>query len=63
MSLKETLERYQKEITIDKRGFAQETTRIKKWMKPSLSHRDLATLRSTDFANYRDERAKPEEWV
>lgn len=54
----EALDRYSREITNNKRGWECEMHRIKMFMKHPLASRSLASLRSADFANYRDERLK-----
>ena len=54
-TLKEVLERYLREITPHKKGWLAETNRIKAWQKHPLASRYLGTLRSTDFATYRDQ--------
>jgi integrase len=55
-SLAEALDRYKREITLHKRGKAQESTLIDRWKKDTLASRSLASLRGTDFAKYRDRR-------
>lgn len=57
-TLKEALERYLIEVTPEKRGAAQETSLIRRWQKHALALRSLASLRSLDFAQYRDARLK-----
>lgn len=57
-TLKEALERYKREVTAFKKAPKREENRIKAWMLHPLAKRSLANLRSTDFAQYRDERAK-----
>jgi len=52
------LERYLIEVTPSKKGYAQEERRIQAWLKHPLAHRSLASVTSTDFAKYRDERLK-----
>ena len=52
------LERYRSEITPDKKGHSQEERRIKAWLSDPLAKRSLASLTSTDFATFRDERKK-----
>jgi integrase len=54
----EALARYAREVTPDKRGWETELCRIKALQKHPLAARPLASLRSLDFANYRDERLK-----
>ena len=52
------LERYRNEITPTKKGHAQEERRIKAWLLDPLAKRSLASLTSTDFAKFRDDRLK-----
>ena len=54
----EALERYAREITVDKRGWETELHRINALKKHPLAARSMASLRAVDFANYRDERLK-----
>ena len=55
-TLREALERYQREIVPEKRYPQQERQRIKRWLENDLSYRTLASLRGADFAKYRDQR-------
>jgi integrase len=55
-TLKEALERYLKEKTPHKRSNQQEIYRIRAWQKHPLAMRSLASLRTCDFAEYRDDR-------
>lgn len=55
-TLREALERYQREIVPTKRYPKQENTRIGRWLRHELAYRTLASLRGADFARYRDER-------
>jgi len=57
-TLKETLERYLREVTPTKKGSLQETTRIRMWMRHKLAHKFMSQIRSEDMAEYRDERKK-----
>ncbi len=52
----ELLTRYLREVTPDKRGWRAETSRIRQLLRHPLAQRLLATLKSSDFAAYRDER-------
>ncbi|WP_174874919.1 integrase [Vogesella oryzae] len=54
----EILARYAREVTPDKRGWRAELSRIKRLQRHPLAQRLLASLRSADFADYRDERLK-----
>jgi integrase len=55
-TLKEALERYRREITPHKKGKKQEESRIKVILRHSLALRIMATIRSMDIAEYRDQR-------
>lgn len=55
-TLFEALARYQKEVSITKKSYESEKWRIAAWQKHKLATHSLATLRSSDFAKYRDER-------
>lgn len=57
-SFEEALTRYSNEITPTKRSEKQEISIINRWKAHKLASRSLASLRSTDFAGYRDERLK-----
>lgn len=57
-TLKEALERYEREVTIYKKGQLQEKQRIKHWKNQPLAARSLARVRGVDIAGYRDERLK-----
>lgn len=52
----EALERYEREISKNKKGARQERTRIKTWAEGKYGRKSLATLRSSDLAEYRDAR-------
>ncbi len=56
--LYEALDRYERELTPNKRGATAERVRIKAWKARRLASKSLASLRSVDFARYRDERLK-----
>lgn len=55
-TLGEALDRYAREVTKHKKGAAQELIRIAAWKRHPLAQRYLATIRSIDFAGYRDSR-------
>jgi integrase len=55
-TLAEALDRYEREITVSKKGAARERYRIKTWKKHPLAACYLASVRSTDVAQYRDAR-------
>ncbi len=55
-TLREALGRYAREVSIEKKGRAQELQRIAIWQRHPLAERSLASLRGADLAAYRDER-------
>ena len=55
-TLAEILKRYSIEVSVSKLGYVQEKSRIKTLLNHSISSRYLSTLKSSDFANYRDNR-------
>jgi integrase len=55
-SFAEALERYEREISSKKRGRRQEQSRLRMWKESPLAGRSLASLRSNDFAAWRDHR-------
>jgi integrase len=55
-TLAEILKRYSMEVSVSKLGYVQEKSRIKTLLNHSISSRYLSTLKSSDFANYRDNR-------
>lgn len=55
-TLKELLERYANEITLNKRAYRAELNRIKQLQRHPLAERSLASLRAVDFSSYRDKR-------
>lgn len=57
-TLKEALERYKEEVTVNKKGAVQEKTRIKTWSESKYGSKSLAELKSSDLAEYRDSRLK-----
>lgn len=57
-TLVEILERYRSEVTPGKRGWLAESSRLKQLQRHALAQRTLASLRSVDFAQYRDERLR-----
>lgn len=56
-TLFEALDRYQREVTSNKKGAIQERSRIKNLMSHPLALRSLISIRSSDIANYRDSRS------
>jgi integrase len=57
-TLADALIRYRNEITPSKKGRDREKNRINQWLKHPLANKSLSSLRSTDFAKYRDDRLK-----
>jgi integrase len=57
-TLREALERYLLEVSIKKKGYAQERVKINQLLKMPLSSRTLASLQPKDFSKFRDEFAK-----
>lgn len=57
-TLYEALGRYASEISKEKKGYAQELVRIKRWQLDPLAKRSLASLKGSDFARWRDARLK-----
>lgn len=57
-TLAQALERYEREVTANKKGCHQEAKRITQWLKSDLAKRSLASLKGNDFACYRDKRLK-----
>jgi integrase len=55
-SLREALERYEREVTSVKRGKQPEKSRIKAWLASPLADRALISIRGGDMATYRDKR-------
>ena len=58
MTLAEALDTYAAEVTVGKKGAAQELRRIKCWKAHRLAKCSMAAIRRTDVATYRDERLK-----
>lgn len=57
-TLAELLNRYLTEVTPNKKGAQAERYRIDAWLKSTLAPRLLSTLKTTDFATWRDKRIK-----
>ena len=55
-TLREALERYNRDIVPTKRHPYQETCRVNRWLQNDLCYRTLANLKGADFAVYRDKR-------
>ena len=56
-TLSDALDRYEREVTIHKKGF-QEKALIKKWKSHPLAIRSLLSIQGKDIAAYRDARLK-----
>lgn len=54
-TLHEALKRYEEEVSLSKRGAAQEISVLKTYMRIGLARRPLATIRSADVAKVRDD--------
>jgi integrase len=57
-TLADALKRYRREVSDHKKGAKQEGVRISRWMEHPLGRKSLAALKSSDLAEYRDERIK-----
>lgn len=57
-TLSEALDRYETEVTPKKKGKKVESYRIAKWRRAPLAQRSLGSLRSADFASWRDSMEK-----
>lgn len=57
-TLGELLNRYLREVTPQKKGAVVERYRINAWLKTDLAKRYLSTLKTVDFALWRDNRIK-----
>lgn len=55
-TLAQALERYRREVTPHKKGSKREADRIGVWLQTDLAKRSLASLKGSDFAQYRDKR-------
>ncbi|HSH85381.1 MAG TPA: site-specific integrase [Guyparkeria sp.] len=55
-TLKDALDRYEREVTSRKRGASRERSRIRRWLRHELASRPLPAIRSADLAEYRDGR-------
>lgn len=51
-TLRQALARYAEEVSAQKKGYAQELCRIRKWLDHPLAHRSLSSLRGKDFSEY-----------
>jgi integrase len=57
-TLEDVLIRYRNEITLHKKGYEREQGRINHWLAHPYSKHSLSSLKSVDFAKYRDARLK-----
>ncbi|MDU9398105.1 site-specific integrase [Pseudomonas sp. zfem003] len=57
-TLAEGLKRYLREVSDHKKGAKQEALRIKRWIAHPVSAKSMAAVKSSDMAEYRDERIK-----
>lgn len=57
-TLAQALDRYQREVSVNKKGAVQEKTRIKTWADSKYGAKSLAEFKSSDLAEYRDARLK-----
>ena len=57
-TLDEALERYEREITTEKKGHEQERRRIRQWRRRRLAELKLSSLTSQHFVAFRKERLK-----
>lgn len=57
-TLADALIRYRNEITLHKKGHVREQGRIKHWLAHPYSKHSLSSLKSVDFAKYRDAHLK-----
>lgn len=55
-TLDEALDRYEREVTLAKKGAPQERLRIRAWKRDPLALRSLASIRGADIATWRDRR-------
>ena len=57
-TLSEALDRYEREISSGKKGYHQETMKIRTLKRHPIINRFLSTIQGKDIAEYRDERLK-----
>lgn len=55
-TLAECLTRYEKEVTVNKKGAEQERYRVALWLRDELASKAVGTIRSSDVAKWRDAR-------
>lgn len=56
LTLREALQRYDREVTEQKRGSSRERSRIRKWLRHDLASKSLGAIKTSDLASYRDAR-------
>jgi len=56
VTFREALERYEREISSQKKSGETELSRLHRWQRHPLASRFLGALRSVDFAQFRDQR-------
>ena len=54
-TLSEALDRYEREVSVKKKGYSQEKYKLGTWRKSVFAPRVLASIRSTDLALWRDD--------
>ena len=57
-TLSEAMDRYEREIVIEKKGAVQEKSRVRIWKNSNLANKSLAAIQGKDIAAYRDARLK-----
>ena len=57
-TLLDAFERYEREVSSTKKGYAREKERIRTWRAHPLARRSLASIRGGDLAAFRDDRLK-----
>lgn len=57
-TLSDALKRYRREISDFKKGARQEGIRIDRWLERDIAQKSLASVTSSDLAEYRDQRIK-----
>ena len=57
-TLSEALNRYESEVSLNKKGYSKEKDKVDHWRKSSLGALSLSTIRSSDLSQWRDDRLK-----
>ena len=57
-TLANALNRYEREVSLEKKGYSKEKDKIDHWRKSSLGALFLTTIRSSDLSKWRDDRLK-----